>query len=58
MTTRLSYNDMKQVGDVTIAGHGRVMIAEKMAKACAANIKHLVAGKPLKKVFCRRDIFA
>jgi len=39
------------VGDVTIAGHGRVMIAEKMAKACAANIKHLVAGKPLKKVY-------
>mmetsp|Transcript_69377 Transcript_69377/g.112601 ORF Transcript_69377/g.112601 Transcript_69377/m.112601 type:complete len:400 (-) Transcript_69377:68-1267(-) len=35
------------VGDVTSVGYGRVMVAEAMGKACAKNLKNLVAGKPL-----------
>ena len=39
------------VGDVTQCGWGRAMIADKMAKACVANLLNLIAGKPLKNVY-------
>jgi len=38
-------------GDVTACGWGRLILSEKMAKACVKNILKIVAGQPVQKVF-------